>query len=191
MLFSRTAIVICFLSSIFNINALVTIPFSLSSAFHLQELPLRKMHALCMEIWGTIDAGINDLTSLQTFYENHPYLLSRVMTMQSMFDILVVQLSKIMNENPEQYDHTLNEIEHMHNVLQDAHKAYQPIISSKHTYTYAITHSLELILQKIEFLLHTRLALSPYYAFSRTVGYPKAITPSSVPTNILPVAPII
>ncbi len=169
----------------------VTIPFNFSSAFHAQELPLKKMHALCMEVWGTIDAGINDSKLSSFFQENQPLILSRIMTLQSMFDMVIIQLSKIMNDDPEHYDYILNELEHLSEVLQDAHKTYYATISQENTYTYAITHVLELIIQKITFLLHTRLAISPYYACSHKIRYPKAITPLSVPTNKLPVSPII
>jgi hypothetical protein len=170
-------------------HASVTIPFNFNTVFHTQKFPLKKMHALCMEVWGTIDAGINDPVMLQSFQENHICLLSRVMMIQSMFDTLVGQLSDVMNDDPDYYDYVLEEIEYLYEVLQDAHKSYQEIVSNENTYTFAIAHVLELILQKIAFLLQTRLAISPYYALSRFY-YPKAITPSFVPAYILPVAPI-
>lgn len=170
-------------------NAQVTIPFNFNTLFHAQELPLKKMHALSMEVWGMIDSGVDDTLASSLLKEPHICLLSRIMMIQSMFDMLVVQLSHIMNDEPDRYDHVLSELEHLSEVLTDAHKSYQKVVSADNTYTYAITHVLEVILQKINFLLHTRLAISPYYAFSRSY-YPKAITPLSVPAYKLPVAPI-
>ena len=191
MLFNKAARMLAVLFLTVHIQAFVTMPFNFSTAFHAQELPLKKMHALCMEIWGTIDAGINDFSVKETFKENHPFLLSRIMVMQSMFDILVVQLSKIMNDNPDYYDHVLSEIEHLQEVLEDAYKTYQVVVSQENTYTYAISHTLEVFLQKVSFLLQTKLAISPYYAFSRMLHYPKVMTPLSVPAYIFPVLPII
>lgn len=191
MLFYRSTGMLTILFLAMHVQAFVTMPFSFSTAFHTQELPLKKMHALCMEVWGTVDAGMNDSSMAQVFQENHPFLLSRIMVMQSMFDILVVELSKIMNENADYYDHVLSEIEHLQKVLEDTYKTYQMVISPENTYTYAISHVLEVFLQKINFLLQTRLVISPYYAFSKMLSYPKAITPLFVPTYKIPVFPII
>jgi len=191
MLFRKAAGIFCILFFTAQIQAFVTIPFNFSSILHVQELPLKKMHALCMEIWGTVDAGINDPEAAQTFQDNHTFLLSRIMIMQSMFEMLIVQLTKIMNDNPDYYNYILTELQHLQDVLQDTHKAYQSIVSPNNTYTYAVTHVLELMIQKIGFLLQTRIAISPYYAFLRFKHYPRAITPLSVPTYRLPVGPII
>lgn len=191
MLFYNVVKTFLILVFVVQVNAFVTIPFNFSNVMHSQELPLKKMHALCMEIWGTVDAGIHDPETAKVFQENHIFLLSRTMTMQAMFEMLVVQLTKIMNDNPDHYNHILSELEHLYDVLHDTHKTYQGVVSQNNTYTYAVAHVLEVILQKLNFLLQTRIAISPYHAFLRQKFYPNAITPLSVPTYRLPVAPII
>lgn len=189
MVFHRVMLPLLLLfSTITNAQPLVKIPFNFSTIFHAQELPLKKMHALCMEVWGTIDAGIHDPVVAQTFHDNQLSLLSRVILIQSMFDALTVQASKVMNDSPGYYDHILSEIEHLYQVLQDAHKTYQIVVNQNNTYTYAVSHVLEIILQKIGFLLQTRLAISPYYAFRY---YPRATMPLFVPAYTYPLAPII
>ncbi len=188
--YRTTLVFLLLLSTMTQAKSLVTIPFNLNTIFHAQELPLKKMHALCMEVWGTIDAGLHDPAVEKAFHENHVTLLSRTMLIHSMFDTLIIQISKIMNENPEYYDYVLSEIEHLYEVLQDAHKSYQVVVSQENTYTYAINHVLEILLQKIGFLLQTRLAISPYYAYARS-NHPSAMTPLLVPAKIYPLAPII
>lgn len=190
MFFFKRGVLVAIALCAVQVYPQIAIPFSFSTHLYPQELPLKKMHALSMEVWGTIDAGVNDSQMSTHFQENQIFLLSRVMLIHSMFDALLVQLAKIMNENPERYDHILSEVEHLYNVLQDAHATFQPCVTPENTYTYGINHVLEIIIQRIRFLLQTRLVISPYYALMHPYQ-PSAITPLLVPTYMLPVAPIV
>lgn len=188
MLFLRVASLVLFVISF--VDAHVPMSLQFSSLFSNQETPLRKMRTLSMKMWGMVDAGMYDVSMAERFNDPrvHKELVNQIMVLNSMVDIFFIEITSNIHTS-EYITHTIEEISHIQEVVYDTYLTYKNIVSSANSYTYAVNHLLEIILNKLAEFTEKGIFFYPYHA-CLSPFYPSAITPLSVPAYIIPVAPI-
>jgi len=158
----------------------IVVPIQFNTLFSGHEVPLRKMHSLTMEVWGTVDAYTRSVLTLEGDSESqfHRKLASRILLINSMFDMFRTEIVH-QQCNTEYMEHIRSDVIHIHNVLVDVHKNYQRIFDPSNGDMSVVIMLLELLVVNIVTIITGEMIISPYYAVNH---YPKTFMPWSVLT---------